>query len=1124
MQVRSAAHEKVRFRRNDIRDLDCLPSAVPTAPVHCPRVRRWRRPLARLLLYPVAALVVFLVVATAVLSLTGGETLRLQGERALSDLMQKPVAVSIGATGLALDGNALLAIRLDQARVAEADGQRAFLEAGTISFAIRPLPLLAGRIELGSATIADARIDLTGGAAAPSGLFAAVLDERGLVDADRLGESLFAGLHEVIDALDGSATDRVRLRNVELIVAGDGAPGLLVERATLRRVGRHGVEIEALLGFDGREIRLAGSASRPAANQPIAEFALEAEMDAAAQPGDSELSRHLGAVELTVAGRENSESFERLDMSVRASNVVFAPGHRDEARFNLALSGYLQPGIDKFEISELSVRNGQSRWRFHGAVGPMPAEIDGEPSYRFELVSDGSRVAPAGSLEPAIDVLARLAGRLSPDLGQVALDTFAVRTLDGEVSGNALITFARGVSPGVELELDVADFPVGSAKQLWPWFVADGARDWTHRNLFGGRIERGRVDVSLAPGRLKPGQPLEPGEVTGEFRVERVRFDVAGRIPAVREGVGSVVFDGGLVDVGLESGTIYLASGRTVQASSGTFGIDVVPGKPLVGALDIDVSGDAAAILELASHDPINVGDHIEFGPADFEGSVSGKIVADIPLEAGVERDDLEWMVVLDYRDLTLAKPFHDFRISDARGSILVEPRRVVIEAETLLDGVPASVYLVEPLGDGTDAPIQEIALRIDDTARDRFAPGLAAFLSGGASVKMQGGGGARREIGVDLSNSRLSVPWAGWSKGAGIPAKASFTMETADARTVLDDFALEGETFTVRGSLALRDGELEGARFHNVRLNRSDDFAIDIGRSGAGYTIDITGRSLDARSLIKHLTRDLGAGAESADGVPVTVEMRMDRVEGFHEESLRDVRLSYRGTGSTVQDLVFSAITAGGDAVHFRHDTVDGARNVTMQSNDAGALVRFLDLYERMEGGRIELALSGPPDGPLTGTVDARDFWIVNEPRLGSLVSTAPAGGDRSLNQALRSQIDVSRVRFDRGFASLGKGPGYLLVERGVLRSPQIGTTFRGTLYDANGRMDMSGTFMPAYGLNRLFGEIPIVGQILGNGRDGGLIGVTYRLAGEAGEPQLQINPLSVIAPGIFRSVFEFN
>ena len=85
------------------------------------------------------------------------------------------------------------------------------------------------------------------------------------------------------------------------------------------------------------------------------------------------------------------------------------------------------------------------------------------------------------------------------------------------------------------------------------------------------------------------------------------------------------------------------------------------------------------------------------------------------------------------------------------------------------------------------------------------------------------------------------------------------------------------------------------------------------------------------------------------------------------------------------------------------------------------------------------------------------------------------------------------------------------------------VGATFQGMLYDPKGNMDMTGTFMPAYGLNRIFGEIPIIGVLLGNGRDRGLIGVTFKLEGDADSPAVQINPLSVIAPGIFRSIFEF-
>lgn len=162
-------------------------------------------------------------------------------------------------------------------------------------------------------------------------------------------------------------------------------------------------------------------------------------------------------------------------------------------------------------------------------------------------------------------------------------------------------------------------------------------------------------------------------------------------------------------------------------------------------------------------------------------------------------------------------------------------------------------------------------------------------------------------------------------------------------------------------------------------------------------------------------------------------------------------------------------------------------------------------------------------PNAPLAGQIDVRNFAIVNEARLQSIVSKPPPGADRSLNQAVRRDLDVSQAKFERGFARVEKGADYLSVSDGVVRGPTIGSTFQGKVFDGDGNMAITGTFMPAYGLNRIFGEIPILGQILGNGRDRGLIGITFKLSGKTSEPQLAINPLSIVAPGIFRSIFEY-
>lgn len=95
--------------------------------------------------------------------------------------------------------------------------------------------------------------------------------------------------------------------------------------------------------------------------------------------------------------------------------------------------------------------------------------------------------------------------------------------------------------------------------------------------------------------------------------------------------------------------------------------------------------------------------------------------------------------------------------------------------------------------------------------------------------------------------------------------------------------------------------------------------------------------------------------------------------------------------------------------------------------------------------------------------------------------------------------------------------------IENGVVRGDQVGAVFQGMVRDQRGSMDMTGTFMPAYGLNRLFAELPLIGIILGNGTDRGLIGITFKLTGKLESPDMIINPLSIIAPGVFRNIFEF-
>ena len=58
--------------------------------------------------------------------------------------------------------------------------------------------------------------------------------------------------------------------------------------------------------------------------------------------------------------------------------------------------------------------------------------------------------------------------------------------------------------------------------------------------------------------------------------------------------------------------------------------------------------------------------------------------------------------------------------------------------------------------------------------------------------------------------------------------------------------------------------------------------------------------------------------------------------------------------------------------------------------------------------------------------------------------------------------------------------------------------------------------------GLNAAVGGIPLFGQLLAGPKGEGVLGITFRIVGPMAQPQVIVNPLSMIAPGIFREMFQ--
>jgi len=176
-----------------------------------------------------------------------------------------------------------------------------------------------------------------------------------------------------------------------------------------------------------------------------------------------------------------------------------------------------------------------------------------------------------------------------------------------------------------------------------------------------------------------------------------------------------------------------------------------------------------------------------------------------------------------------------------------------------------------------------------------------------------------------------------------------------------------------------------------------------------------------------------------------------------------------------------------------------------------------FLDLYKHMERGRLSVGMRLGSDS-LAGVLLIDDFVLRDEPALRRLVVE---GAPPLETPGQVQKIDANAIAFNKLQVRFQRDGSRLDLSEGTMHGEAIGLTVEGALDFVHDRVDMKGTFVPVYAFNNLFAKLPVVGLILGGGSNEGLIGVNYRISGLASAPALNINPLSAIAPGIFRQIF---
>lgn len=719
--------------------------------------------------------------------------------------------------------------------------------------------------------------------------------------------------------------------------------------------------------------------------------------------------------------------------------------------------------------------------------------------------------------------------RYTPDERRLFVDHASVVLGEGYLALAGQIQGLSDGALGVTLSGDIDNLLLSDVQEIWPPRVAHGVLRWVNKNLSAGVLDTGRLRIDAPNGELgmRP-IPQEAVDMTIDFADATARY--LGALPPIQGGRGTMKITGTKFSATLTDGWIEPSAGGLIRLSEGSFTADAIQVRGSDARIEVAGAGSATAILALLDDEPLHYLRRFGLDPREVSGTGTVRITSVLPLRSKLRFNDITLSATGHASGLALPDFAPGVALDSGNVDFDVNNARLAAQGTMRVADTPVDLTWVEQFRPtGTSTSTFDIIGTFDDAARARLGVAFSTYVSGPipvrATLKGKGQDIHTAVFDLDLEQASLAEPLIGWRKAPGVPARAAGNYQQADDGSMtFSDLTLSGDGVQLAGDAYFNgDGDLTRVSIGQLVLANGTDLAGHAERSpdDGVVRIEIEGSAFDARDFLDGLfqARPRDPQAEGA-GATIIADANIGRVIAHEGEVLDDVSAHLLLEGPLMQELsVNGTFAEGGDLTIDLRPTPYGTRAIAAESENAGAFLRGINAYSNMQGGDVALVaeiddrLEGAPlEGRLTGA----NMRIRDAPVLADILTL---GSFTGINDTLQGE----GILFTRLDASWRLDDMAFDLDDAIMAGPAIGVTIKGHINRTTDEVDLAGTIVPAYTVNSLLGNIPVVGDIFASREGEGLFGITYGISGPSNDPQVTVNPLAVLMPGILRRIFEF-
>ena len=699
------------------------------------------------------------------------------------------------------------------------------------------------------------------------------------------------------------------------------------------------------------------------------------------------------------------------------------------------------------------------------------------------------------------------------DFGRV--DTRPTHNLAVAVTGSFDYSTAE---PRLAFGVAGTRMPFSVLKRMWPILAATSVRQWVEEHMSGGIVEHVVVAGNAPLADFKANGPPTPEDgLSIEIETSGTTLQPVAALPPIRDADLAVRITGRSASISLGRGTVVVSPGRKLSVTNGIFEIPNTHPHPASAQTTFHVDGTIPAAAELLASDALRDTVGLTIDPSTSRGTVTAQVNVNLLVGKDVPKGSAAYTIGADLTNFSADKLLMGQKIEAALLHVDASRGGYEAKGDVKINGTPANLDFRKAAGEDDGA--LKLQTNIDEAARARLGIDLGPAVTGAIPLIVTGRAGGtnssddKLNIDADLTPVKIDNLLPGWVKPAGKPAHATYTMVKTPKTTRFDDLTIDGGGTSVKGAVEFdANKDIVTANFPAFGFADGDKVALKADRGTDGVLrVVLRGDIMDGSNLVKSILAGTESEKSKRRPTDLDLDVKLATVIGRNGETLRGLDLRLGRRAGRIRNFAMSAKVGSDSPLNgdLRLRQRDGHQVLYIETDDAGALFRFTDMYPRMQGGQMWIATDPPSQdtAPQQGTLFIRNFLVRGEPGLERVVGNAP-------NQPQNG------VQFSELSCEFTKIPGRMAIHDGVVRGPAVGATIEGQIDTLRDDVHLQGTFVPFYGLNNLFGQLPLLGPFFGGNKEG-LLGINYDAVGPPNAPRITVNPGSAIAPGLLRKFF---